>query len=61
VRNVIYAFAPPIANAKDEREGRRLFDKMMYYVGQAKLRKRKRPSSPRAVWRRPRVYPKRKA
>ena len=61
VRNVINAFAPLIANAKDEREGRRLFDKMMYYVGQAKLRKRKRPSSPRAVWGRPQVYPKRKA
>lgn len=61
VRNVINAFAPLIANAKDEREGRRLFDKMMYYVGQAKLPKRKRPSSPRAVWGRPQIYPKRKA
>lgn len=61
VRNVINAFAPLIANAQDEREGRRLFDKMMYYVGQAKLRKRKRGSYPRAVWGRPQVYPKRKA
>jgi len=63
VRNVINAFAPLIANAKDEREGRRLFEKMMYYVGQAKLpqRTRKRPSYPRAVWGRPQVYPKRKA
>jgi hypothetical protein len=60
VRNVINAFAPLIANAKDQREGRRLFDKMMYYVGQAKLPKRKRPSYPRAVWGRPQVYPKRK-
>jgi len=61
VRNVINAFAPLIANAQDQREGRRLFDKMMYYVGQAKLPKRKRPSYPRAVWGRPQVYPKRKA
>ena len=61
VRNLINAFAPLIANAKDQREGRRLFDKMMYCVGQAKLRKRKRPSSPRAAWGRPRVYPKWKA
>ncbi len=62
VRNVINAFAPLIANAKDEREGRRLFDKMMYYVGQAKLpkRNRKRRSYPRAVWGRPQAYPKRK-
>ena len=62
VRNVINAFAPLIANAKDEREGRQWFDRMMYYVGQAKLpkRNRKRPSYPRAVWGRPQVYPKRK-
>ncbi len=62
VRNVIHAFAPLIAAAPDERQARKAFDRMMYYVGQAKLcpRHRKRPSYPRAVWGRPQVYPKRK-
>jgi hypothetical protein len=62
VRNVINAFTPLIAAASDDRQRQQLFDDMMYYVGQAKLpkRNRKRPSSPRAVWGRPQVYPKRK-
>ena len=62
VRNVIQTFAPLIAAAADEREAQRLFDKMMYYVGQAKLprRNRKRSSYPRAVWPKPHKYPKRK-
>lgn len=61
-RNVMQAFAPLIAAAADEREAQRLFDKMMYYVGQAKLptRHRKRPSYPRAVWPKTQKYPKRK-
>lgn len=61
VRRIIYAFAPLIAHAKHAEEGRELFEKMLYYVGQAKLYKRKRRSYPRAVWGRPQVYPKRKA
>jgi hypothetical protein len=62
VRNVIHAFAPLIVDAKDEQEARRLCDLMMYYVGQAKLskRKRKRPSYRRAVWPKPHKFPKRK-
>jgi hypothetical protein len=61
-RNVMQAFAPLIAAAADEREAQRLFDKMMYYVGQAKLpkRHRKRPTYPRAVWPKTQKYPKRK-
>ena len=61
VRNVINAFTPVIAAAKSEEEARKLFDKMMYYVGQAKLprRTRKRPSCPRAVWGKPQTFPKR--
>jgi hypothetical protein len=61
-QNVLRAFLPLIAAARDKQEGQQLFDKMMYYVGQAKLpqRKRKRPSSPRAVWSKPQTYPKRK-
>ena len=52
VRKVINAFTPLIAAAKNEDEARKLFDKMMYYVGQAKLpkRKRKRQAYPRVVW-----------
>lgn len=61
VRRIISAFAPLMAHAKNADEGRELFEKMMYYVGQAKLYKRKRRSYPRAVWGRPQVYPKRKA
>jgi putative transposase len=62
VRNVINAFAPMIATATDSKQAQQLFDKMMYYVGQAKLpqRKRKRPSYPRAVWPKPQTYRKRK-
>jgi len=62
VRNILNTFAPLIANARDGKQAQQLFDKMMYYVGQAKLpqRKRKRPSYPRAVWPKPYKYPKRK-
>jgi hypothetical protein len=61
VRNVINAFTPPIAAAKSEDEAKKLFDDMMYYVGQAKLpkRTRKRPSCPRAVWDKPQAFPNR--
>ncbi len=63
VRNVIHTFAPLIAAAQDAQEARQLWERMMYYVGQAKLPKRhgQRPSYPRAVWGRPQVFPKRKA
>jgi hypothetical protein len=61
VRNVINGFTPLIAAAKNQDEARKLFDKMMYYVGQAKLprRTRKRPSYPRTVWGKPQTFPKR--
>ena len=62
VRSVLNAFAPLLAAAQDDHEAGKLWDDMMYYVGQAKLpqRSRKRPSYPRAVWHRPQPYPKRK-
>jgi putative transposase len=62
VRNVINAFAPLIAAAGDAEQAQQLFDRMMYYVNQARLpqRKKKRPSYPRAVWPKPYKYPKRK-
>lgn len=62
VRNVLNAFLPLIASAKSPEEAQRIFAKMMYYVGQAKLPNRKKRSSyPRAVWPKPHKYPKRKA
>jgi hypothetical protein len=62
VRNVINAFIPLIAAAQDARQAQELCDKMMYYVGQAKLpkRRRKRPSYPREVWPKRQSFPKRK-
>jgi hypothetical protein len=63
VRNVIRTFTPLIAAAPDEHQARELFEKMMYYVGQAKLPKRrqKRRSYAREVWPKPQAFPKRKA
>ena len=60
VQRVINAFAPLMATATDQRQADALFEKMMYYVGQAKLppRNRTRNSYPRVAWGRPRVYPK---
>jgi len=62
VRNVIEAFAPLIATAKNPREARRYHDQMMHYVQQALLpkRRRKRPSYPRAVWGKGELFPRRK-
>lgn len=62
VRNIVEAFTPLVATAKTPREAQRYFDQMMYYVGQAKLpkRKRQRPSYPRAVWGRGQKFPSRK-
>jgi putative transposase len=62
VLHVVNTFAPLIAGAPDPQQAQRLFDKMMYYVGQAKLprRTRKRSPYPRAVWPQPRKFPKRK-
>jgi hypothetical protein len=63
VRNVIDAFTPLIIAAPNPHEAQQHFDRMMYYVQQAKLprRHRKRSSYPRAVWRRGESFPKRKA
>ena len=60
VRTIIHAFAPKIADAADPQEAKRQFDRMMYYVQQAKLprRQRKRPTYPRAVWNRGAKFPK---
>jgi len=62
VRNVVEAFTPLVANAKSPQEAQKYFDQMMYYVGQAKLpkRKKKRPSYPRTIWGKPKSFPHRR-
>jgi hypothetical protein len=61
VRNVINAFAPKIAAARDAREAQQWADTMMYYIHQAQLprRRKRRPTYPRAVWHKPQPFPKR--
>ena len=63
VRNVIRTFAPLIAASSDPHQTQQYVQKMMYYVGQAKLpkRKRKRLTYPRAVWHKGQSFPNRKA
>lgn len=64
VRNVLNAFGPLIAAAKDDEEALRIYEKMMCYVSRAKNRelgRTKRRSYPREVWGRPQVFPKRKS
>jgi putative transposase len=62
VRNIVETFAPALADAPDEKTAKRIFDQMMVYVQQSKLptRKRKRPSYPRAVWKRGGTFPNHK-
>ena len=61
VRNIIHVYAPKIAAAKTEQEANELIALMFYYVAQAKLYQRKRPSYPREVWHSTKPFPKRKA
>ena len=60
VRRIIRAFAPNLAFATDPQQAQREFDRMMYYVQQAKLPRRKRPSRPRAVWGKGAAFPSHK-
>ena len=62
VRNVIEHFLPFIAAARTPEEAQALTAKMMYCVGQKKLRARnRRRSYPRKVWGKPQTFPSRKA
>ena len=62
VRNIINAYAPLIAAARDPREAQQWANAMTYYVDQARLprRRKKRPTYPREVWGKPQTYPNRK-
>ena len=59
VRCVIDAFLPAVAAAGSDAEAQKLRQDMMYYVGQARLpkRRKKRRSYPRAVWPKPKSFP----
>lgn len=59
VRNVLNAFLPQIAAAGNEQQARKWREDMLYYLDQCRLPRRKRSSSPRAVWPRPKSYPAR--
>ena len=62
VRRILEVFGPALANAPNKETAERIMSQIMKYVQQSKLprRKRKRPSSPRAVWSRGSRYPSRK-
>lgn len=59
VRRILQAFGTALANAPDPQSAQRTWDQIMTCVQQSKLprRKRKRPSYPRAVWKRGGTFP----
>jgi hypothetical protein len=57
---IVESFAPKISSAPGEREAKQHFDRMMYFLQQARLPRRKRKSYPRALWGIRTQYPKRK-
>ena len=57
---IVASFGPKIASASNESEAQRHFDRMMYFLQQAKLPQRKRKPFPRSVWGKGEQYPKRK-
>ena len=57
---IVQSFAPTIACAKSPEEAKRHFDRMVYFLKQAKLPRRKRKPYPRAVWGSGEKYPKHK-
>jgi hypothetical protein len=58
--NVVQAFAPKLAAARDQQEAEQVWADIEYYVGQAKLSPRKRKSYPRSVWPQPFKYPQKR-
>jgi hypothetical protein len=62
VRHVLQAFAPLLAAAVEPAQIHKIWEDILYYVGQAKLsqRKRQRRSYPREVWPQPYKSPRRK-
>jgi hypothetical protein len=62
VRRILQAFGPKLANAPNQQAAQQIVDLIMRCVQQSRLprRRRKRPSSPRAVWKRGAYFPTRK-
>jgi hypothetical protein len=62
VRRILETFGPVLADAPNQRAAQRVLDQVMAYVQQSQRpqRKRKRPSPPRAVWKRGETFPNRK-
>ena len=63
VKRLLNLYGPKIAAAETKKEAGKLIARLAHYIGQARLykRKKKRPSSPRAVWHRTKPFPARKA
>jgi putative transposase len=57
---IVQSFAITIGSASSPKEAQRHWDRMMYFLKQAKLSRRKRKSYPRAVWGTGEQYPKHK-
>lgn len=57
---IVESFAPKIGSAGSEQEAKRHFDRMMYFLQQARLPRRKRKPYSRALWGIRKQYPKRK-
>jgi len=57
---IVESFASKISCAASEQEAQRHFDRMMYFLQQAKLPRRKRKPYPRAAWGVGEKYPKHK-
>jgi hypothetical protein len=54
---IVESFAPKISSASNPEEAQRHFERMMYFLQQARLPRRKRKSYPRAVWGTGKRYP----
>ena len=57
---IVQSFAPKIAHASTPQEAQRHFDRMMYYLQQAKLPQRRRKAYPSQVWGKAATFPRRK-
>ena len=63
VRRIMQIFGPDLAHAPNPKAAQEIFDRMMRYVQQSKLprRKRRRPSYPRELWKKGASFPTRKS
>lgn len=57
---IVESFAPKISSAASQQEAKQHFDRMMYFLQQARLPRRKRKPYSRALWGIRKQYPKRK-